>query len=69
VEGTTFGNNCLSAIKLLLFLIVVLCHMDRSKMDINSIENVLVSFSHLVSEKWMGIKEVEVNPLLVSNNR
>jgi hypothetical protein len=38
-------------------------------MDINSIENVLVSFSHLVSEKWMGIKEVEVNPLLVSNNR
>ena len=38
----------------------------RNKVDIAAIENVIVNFSHLVSEKWSGIKEIEINPLLVS---
>ena len=37
-------------------------------MDIGSIENLVVNFSHLVSEKWSRIKEVEINPLLVSSD-
>lgn len=37
-------------------------------MDIAAIENTIVNFSHLVSEKWAGIKEIEINPLLVSAN-
>ena len=37
-------------------------------MDIPQIENIIVNFTHLVSEKWSVIKEIEINPLLVSEN-
>jgi acetyltransferase len=42
--------------------------IKREKIDIAAIENTIVNFSHLVSEKWSGIKEIEINPLLVSAN-
>ena len=41
----------------------------RNKVDIAAIENLLVNFSHLVSEKWSLIKEIEINPLLVSADK
>lgn len=40
----------------------------RRNVDISAVENLLVNFSHLVSEKWSLIKEVEINPLLVSED-
>lgn len=40
----------------------------RCKVDIAQVENIIVNFSHLVSEKWSAIKEIEINPLLVSAN-
>lgn len=44
----------------------ILNALCRGNVDISAVENLLVNFSHLVSEKWSLIKEVEINPLLVS---
>ena len=40
----------------------------RCTTDIAALEKLIVNFSHLVMEKWSGIKEVEINPLLASVN-
>ncbi len=40
----------------------------RKPADIAAIEKLIVNFSHLVMDKWMFIKEVEINPLLATHD-
>ena len=40
----------------------------KTTVDLESLERLIVNFSHLVMEKWSYIAEIEINPLLASSD-